>query len=157
MGSARDPLAGLRCGWDTGSSPSTRVTADTGSAPQRRLRPLCSPGYIGRKRGEVVRTRTTVLQMHTHQWVASFVNPGNGRYREELRRAKEALEVYIPAHRFSTERMLLRLDDQYETGAVVSDLADFSHVTRGKDYKLLDRAYLQARLHLPVRNIATVS
>src|SRR6266699_6162928 len=27
-------------------------------APQRRLRPLCAPGYTGRKRGEVVRTRT---------------------------------------------------------------------------------------------------
>src|SRR6266496_5234842 len=47
-------------------------------APQRRLRPLCAPGYTGRKRGEIVRTRTTVLQMHTHQWVASFGNPGNG-------------------------------------------------------------------------------
>jgi hypothetical protein len=29
-------------------------------APSRRLRPLCAPGYTGRKRGEVVRTRTTV-------------------------------------------------------------------------------------------------
>lgn len=47
-------------------------------ASQRRLRPLCAPGYTGRKRGEVVHTRTTVLQMHTHQWVASFGNPGNG-------------------------------------------------------------------------------
>jgi hypothetical protein len=27
-------------------------------AAQRRLRPLCAPGYVGRKRGEVVRTRT---------------------------------------------------------------------------------------------------
>jgi len=59
-------------------------------APQRRLRPLCAPGYTGRKRGEVVRSWTTVLQMHTHQWVASFGNPGNGQYREELRRAKAA-------------------------------------------------------------------
>src|SRR5258708_820084 len=31
-------------------------------SPQRRLRPICAPGYTGRKRGEVVRTRTTVLQ-----------------------------------------------------------------------------------------------
>jgi hypothetical protein len=36
-------------------------------AAQRRLRPLCAPGYLGRKRGEVVRTRTTVLQAHTHE------------------------------------------------------------------------------------------
>jgi hypothetical protein len=28
--------------------------------PQRRLRPICAPGYTGRKRGEVIRTRTTV-------------------------------------------------------------------------------------------------
>jgi hypothetical protein len=80
-------------------------------APQRRLRPLCAPGYTGRKRGEIVRTRTTILQMHTHQWVASF--------------------------------------GQYDTGAVVSDVAGISYVTRGKDYKLLDRADIQARLHLP--------
>ena len=36
--------------------------------PQRRLQPVCAPGYTGRKRGEVVRTRTTLLQAHTHQW-----------------------------------------------------------------------------------------
>ena len=36
--------------------------------PQRRLSAVCTPGYRGRKRGEVVRTRTTLLQAHTHQW-----------------------------------------------------------------------------------------
>src|SRR6266699_4513159 len=116
---------------------------------QRRLRPLCAPGYTVRKRGEVVRTRTTVLQMHTHQWVASFGNPGNGQYREELRRAKAAIQTYVKAHHFPEERTLLRLDGQYGTGAVVSDLGDFSYVTRGKDYIILDRADVQARLHLP--------
>ena len=123
-------------------------TADR-PAPQRRLRPLCAPGYTGRKRGEVVRTRTTVLQMHTHQWVASFGNPGNGQYREELRRAKATIQAYVKAHSFSGERALLRLDGQYGSGAVISDVADFSYVTRGKDYGLLDRAAIQARLHLP--------
>ena len=118
-------------------------------APQRRLRPLCAPGYTGRKRGEVVRTRTTVLQMHTHQWVASFGNPGNGQYREELRRAKTTLQLYVKAHSFPEERTLLRLDGQYGTGAVISDVADFSYVTRGKDYGMLDHAAIQARLHLP--------
>jgi hypothetical protein len=117
--------------------------------PQRRLRPLCAPGYTGRKRGEIVRTRTTVLQMHTHQWIASFGNPGNGQYREELRRAKEAIQAYIKAHDFPAERTLLRLDGQYGTGAVVADVSDLSYVTRGKDYGLLDHAHIQARLHLP--------
>jgi hypothetical protein len=118
-------------------------------APQRRLRPLCAPGYTGRKRGEVVGSRTTVLQMHTHQWVASFGNPGNGQYREELRRAKAVIQAYIKAHSFPTERTLLRLDGQYGSGAVISDVADFAYVTRGKDYGMLDRTAIQARLHLP--------
>ena len=43
------------------------VTADR-PMPVRRLRPVCAPGYTGRKRGEVVRSRTTVLHAHTHQW-----------------------------------------------------------------------------------------
>src|SRR2546423_7146034 len=47
-------------------------------SPQRRLRPICAPGYTGRKRGEVVRTRTTVLQAHTYQWLRAVGNPGNG-------------------------------------------------------------------------------
>jgi hypothetical protein len=38
----------------------------------RRLDEVCAPGYTGRKRGETVRTRTTVLQAHTHQWVGTF-------------------------------------------------------------------------------------
>jgi hypothetical protein len=37
-------------------------------APHRRLDQVCAPGYLGRKRGEVGRTRTTVLQAFTHQW-----------------------------------------------------------------------------------------
>ena len=123
-------------------------TADR-PAPQRRLRPLCAPGYTGRKRGEVVRTRTTVLQAHTHQWIASFGNPGNGEYRVELRWAVTAIQRYLKAHHHLEERALLRLDGQYGTGAVLADRAGFSYVMRGKDYRLLDRAEVQARLHLP--------
>lgn len=37
-------------------------------APQRRLRPLCAPGYTGRKRGQVVRTRTVISQAHSYHW-----------------------------------------------------------------------------------------
>ncbi len=129
-------------------------TADR-PAPSRRLRPLCAPGYTGRKRGEVVRTRTTVLQAHTHQWLASFGNPGNGRYREELRRAVAAIQAYVKAHDVPQERVLLRLDGQYGTGAVLVDLAGFSYVMRGKDYQLPDRAEVQARLHLPAEKPLT--
>jgi hypothetical protein len=45
---------------------------------QRRRDALCGPGYTGHRRGEVVRTRTTVLQMHTRHWLGSFGGRGNG-------------------------------------------------------------------------------
>src|SRR5436309_2801535 len=38
-------------------------------APHRRFTHVCAPGYQGRKRGEVVRTRTVILQAHTHQFL----------------------------------------------------------------------------------------
>jgi hypothetical protein len=41
------------------------------------------------------------------------------------------------------------LDGQYGTGAVITDLADFPFVMRGKDYTVLDRPEVQSRLHLP--------
>jgi hypothetical protein len=41
-------------------------------APRRRLDAICAPGYTGRKRGEVVRTRTVALQMHTRQWIGTY-------------------------------------------------------------------------------------
>ena len=104
-------------------------TADR-PAPSRRLRPLCAPGYTGRKRGEVVRTRTTVLQAHTHQWLATFGNPGNGEYRAELRRAVAAIQSYLKVHHLPEERAILRLDGQYGTGAVLCGSSRISRMSR---------------------------
>ena len=118
-------------------------------APQRRLRPLCAPGYTGRKRGEIVRSRTTVLQAHTHQFLGTFGNPGNGEYRAELRRAVTAIQRYRETHHHPEERVLLRLDGQYGTGAVLADLAGLAYVMRGKNYQILKRAEVQTRLKLP--------
>jgi hypothetical protein len=117
--------------------------------PFRRLEELCAPGYTGRKRGQIVRTRTTAYQAHSHQWLGTWGNPGNGHYREELRRAVEAVKSYLLAHQLPPNRALLRLDGQYGSGAVVASLAGFSFVTRGQDYHLLDRDEVQTRLHLP--------
>ena len=67
---------------------------------QRRLDEVCAPGYLGRKRGETVRTRTTVLQAHTHQWIGTFSGAsgaGNGDYRGELRQAIKAISTYMQA------------------------------------------------------------
>jgi hypothetical protein len=59
------------------------------------------------------------------------------------------IQSYIQAHGCSEQHTLVRLDGQYGTPAVVADLAGLSYVMRGKDYQLLDRPEMQARLHLP--------
>lgn len=117
--------------------------------PFRRLDDVCAPGYRGRKRGEVVRTRTTSAQTHSYQWLGSFGNRGNGHYREELRKGLSAIRRYLTASQLDPSRTLLRLDGHYGTGAALSDVAEFAFVTRGKEYSVLDHPLVQARLHLP--------
>jgi len=63
----------------------------------RRLDEVCAPGYRGRKRGQVARARTVISQAHSFQWLGSFGNRGNGRYREELRKALAAIGRYLTA------------------------------------------------------------
>jgi hypothetical protein len=116
---------------------------------QRRLQEVCAPGYLGRKRGEVVRTRTTVLHAHTHQWLGTFSGAGNGDYRGELRRAGQAISAYMQAQSVPLSQAVVRLDGQYGNGAIVADLAGLSYVMRGKDYGLLDVPEVQARLARP--------
>jgi hypothetical protein len=118
-------------------------------AAQRRLDEVCAPGYTGRKRGEVVRTRTTVLQAHSYQWLGTFGNPGNGEYRKELRRAVVAIQSYLRAHQLPEASALLRLDGLYGTGVVLADLLGLPFVMRCKLYELLDLPIVQTRLHLP--------
>ena len=119
---------------------------------QRRLDEVCAPGYTGRKRGETVRTRTTVLQTHTHQWVGTFSGAsgaGNGDYRGELRQAVKAISTYMQAQHLRLAQTVVRLDGQYGNGAIVADLAGLAYVMRGKDYDLLDLPQVQARLAQP--------
>src|SRR5579872_5042717 len=143
--------------WGVFDIDGTREAARQRALPQtdelppafRRLDDVCAPGYRGRKRGQVVRTRTVISQAHTFQWLGSFGNRGNGRYRAELRQGLSAITHYLTAHQIPAECTLLRLDGQYGTGAVLADLAGFAFVTRGKDYTVLDHPLVQARLHLP--------
>src|SRR6266699_6146414 len=104
--------------------------------PQRRLQTVCAPGYTGRKRGEVVRTRTTLLQAHTHQWVGTFGGVGNGDYRGELLQGLKVVVAYQRSQGLLPAQALVRLDGLYGDGAIVADLraAGVSWTMRGKDY-----------------------
>lgn len=90
VGSLRSAVRSDGCGWNpTSGEPSCSSSppdaARTASSFGGRL---VAPGYTGRKRGEGVRTRTTILQVHTHQWLGTFGEPGNGDLRGELQRAR---------------------------------------------------------------------
>jgi len=71
-----------RCGehWSVFDIDGTRQVARQRALPStpdlppahRRMDEVCAPGYTGHKRGEVVRTRTTILQAHSHQWMGTF-------------------------------------------------------------------------------------
>ena len=104
--------------------------------PQRRLSAVCTPGYTGRKRGEVVRTRTTLLQAHTHQWLFTCGGAGNADYRGELLGGLSVLVAYQTALGLRPTQALVRLDGLYGNGAIIVDLtaAGVCFVMRGKDY-----------------------
>lgn len=155
--------AGLcdRCGelWKVFDADATRQAARQRALPHtldlppahRRMDLVCAPGYTGRKRGEVIRTRTTLLLAHTHQWFGTFGNAGNGDYRGELLRVIQFITWYATKQNIPLARIILRLDGQYGDFAVVIDLANsgLCYVTRGKDYGLLDLPEIQARLAQP--------
>src|SRR5450755_2829771 len=72
--------AGKDWDWVVFDIDGTREAARQRALPQtdelppafRRLDDVCAPGYTGRKRGQVVRTRTVVTQAHTYHWLGSF-------------------------------------------------------------------------------------
>lgn len=109
-------------------------------APHRRFDQVCAPGYQGRKRGEVVRTRTVLLQAHTHQFLGTFGAAGNGDYRGELRRAVQVISSYATQLGFSTASILVRLDGLYGDAAPLLDVlsARLGMIARSRAYHLLD-------------------
>ncbi len=119
--------------------------------PGRRMDHVCAPGYLGRKRGEVVRTRTTVLQAHTQQWLGTFAGAGNGDYAAELEAACCAVVGYLQAKGLRLTQALLRLDALYGTASILACVqhAGLGFVTRGRDYQLLEHPLVQARLRHP--------
>ena len=123
---------------------------------KRRLEAVCAPGYTGRKRGEVVRTRTTALQMHTRQWVGTYAGKGNGDYRGELTSALQAITTYLKHFALPLQMALLRLDGQYGDAPTITQLilAGVSFVTRGRGYQLLEHPRIQGVLaHPPTASV----
>lgn len=126
-------------------------------AAHRRFDAVWAPGYSGRKRGEVVRTRTVVVQAHTHQFLGTFGGQGNGDYRGELLRAMQLIRSYATTLGFPLAQMLLRLDGLYGDGAVLLDVvaAGLGVIARSRDYSLLALEGVKQALSRPPAQVST--
>ena len=104
-------------------------------APRRRLAEVCAPGCTGRKRGEVVRSRTTILQAHTQQWLGTFSGAGNGDYVAELGEACQVVTHYLHSRDIALAQGLLRLDGLYGNASVLTRIqqAGLGFLTRARD------------------------
>ena len=130
------------------------------ASARRRLDAVCAPGYTGRKRGEVVRTRTTALQMHTRQWIGTYAGRGNGDYRGELASALQAITTYLTHFRSHHRVALVRLDGQYGDASVIAQIiqAGVYFVTRGRGYHVLEHPQIQGVLaHPPTASVSSVN
>jgi hypothetical protein len=117
-----------------------QVVSDAEHPPvRRRLAPLCAPGYLGRKRGEAVRTRTTVQQAHTREWLGTFGGAGNGDAFGDLERASRLCARYLLARGLRPAQGLLRTDGQYGyvRGVQAITRHGLGYLMRCADYRLL--------------------
>jgi hypothetical protein len=99
----------------------------------------------------VGRTRTTILQAHTHQFLGTFGGAGNGDYRGELKHALEVITDYATSLALPHAHMLVRLDGLYGNAAPLTDVlaSGLGTIARSKDYALLDVPEVKAVLARP--------
>jgi len=131
------------------------VSDDLHPPVQRRLDKLCAPGYPGRKRGEVVRTRSTVQQSHTSEWLGTFGAAGNGDALGDLDAAARDIARYLRAHGLPTQQGLVRLDGLYGhvRGACQLQHHGLGYLMRTADYRLLQDPLVQQVLTQPMRGL----
>lgn len=109
------------------------------------------------KCGEVVRTRTTILQAHIHQFMGTFGGSGNGDYRGERKRVRQVITSYAAAYQLLLSQIVVRLDGLYGDAAVLREVLDpaLGLIGRSRDSALLDLAVVQAVLACPPAQVCT--
>ena len=111
--------------------------------PERRLEKLASPGYPGRKRGEVQLARGLVQHSGTGLWLGASIGPGNGKSREDLARAVAASCRWATTYGVPQNKVIMRFDGG--VGCNVPNVTTcreggVNFVTRLSRYELLDLA-----------------
>lgn len=114
----------------------------------RRSGAATAPGHRGRKRAEAVRTRLTVEQRHTGEWLGTFGAPGNGDAFGMLDRACQVLVVYLVARGLAPSCGVVRLDGEQGWAHFVARLRSYGlgYLVRCCDYAILDDPALRAAL-----------
>jgi Transposase DDE domain len=115
---------------------------------QRRSDRACAPGYKGRKRGEVIRNRTTVSQAQTGEWLGTYGSAGNGDAKRELARSCQIILHYLRQQGLNAAHGIVRLDGLYGTASLVSIVQStgLGYILRCRDYHLLNSVGVQQRL-----------
>ncbi|MBN8564994.1 MAG: hypothetical protein J0L70_31275 [Leptolyngbya sp. UWPOB_LEPTO1] len=115
---------------------------------RRRSQAAVRPGYLGRKRGEGIRTRSAVSQAHTTEWLGTFESAGNGTPGPDLDRACEVIQHYLQHYSLSGSKAIVRLDGFYGTPQFVNRMQhhQLGYLLRCRDYSLLKQPAIQARL-----------
>jgi hypothetical protein len=96
----------------------------------------------------VVRTRLTVQQAHTREWLGTFGDAGNGERWPRLARAAERIAEYMRARGMLPTDGIVRLDGEYGFArtAVVLGKHGLGYLMRCVDYRLLDEPLVRAAL-----------
>ena len=115
------------------------VGGDERPPVRRRLAALCARGYRGRHRGDITRTRTTLQQAHTGEWLGTWGTAGNGDVYADLAKACVHIARYLVARGLATSVGVVRLDGLYGhvRTAVITAQHDLGYVMRAADYRLL--------------------
>lgn len=126
------------------------VESDRSNYPpvQRRSGQACAPGYTGRKRGEVSRTRTTIAVAQTSEWLGTYGSAGNGEAKGELEQACRVIRRYLKQQGLNEAHGLVRLDGLYGTPSFVSIVqqAGLGYILRSRDYHLLKEPTIAERI-----------
>jgi hypothetical protein len=117
-------------------------------AVRRRSKAAVRPGYLGRKRGEGIRSRSAVSQAHTTEWLGPFGAAGNGTPGPDLDRACEGIQHYLQHHGISGSQAIVRLDGFYGTPQFVNRIQQhqLGYLLRCRDYSLLKQSAIQTRI-----------
>jgi hypothetical protein len=131
-----------------------RSVVSSADYPQvKRRRKNYGKGYRGRKRGEVVRSRTTIQQAHTQEWLGSFGTKGNPEHFNQLEKCCWVGKEYMKAHSMQSQDAILRMDGQYgwARAAYTCQKESLGYLMRCSDYRFIEKQEVKEKIQTAIR------